>query len=147
MRHYQDIDIRRWPRCRSARKKDLPFAVRFAVQAGVMATLEGDVPYARGDALAWGPRNERWPIAAAYFAENYLPAPGTKAGRDGQYCKKPVIVAAAPMTEDFSVAATGGALLRGEAGDWLVQYEQGHYGIVRHDIFSETYELLDEEDE
>ena len=136
------MDIRRWPHCRGARKKDLPLSVRFAAEDGVMPTLEGDVAYVRGDALVSGVRDECWPIAASYFARNYFRAPGTQAGQDGLYYKKPVIVAAARMTESFSVNTPGGALLCGEVGDWLVQYEQGHYGIVRDEIFVETYELL-----
>ena len=142
MRHYQDMDIRQWPHCRNARKKDLPLAVRFADTDGVMTTLEGEVAYARGDALACGVNNECWPIGAAYFARNYVPAPGTQAGQDGRYHKKPVIVAAARMAEAFSVNTPDGALLHGGAGDWLVQYEQGHYGIVQSDIFAQSYELL-----
>ena len=139
---YQDVDIRQWPHCRSARKKGLPLSVRFADKPGVMRTLEGEVAYVRGDALASGVQNECWPISAAYFAQNYVPTPGTQPGQDGQYYKKPHIVDVARMTEAFSVTTANGSQLCGETGDWLVQYEQGHYGIVRNEIFAESYDLL-----
>ena len=142
MRHYRNIDIDRWPHSRGVRKKTIPVSVRFAGQDGVMRTLEGDVAYARGDALVSGAHDDCWPVSAAYFTQSYVPAPGTRAGQNGQYYKKPVIVAAVLMTEAFSVNTPDGSLLHGEAGDWLIQYEQGHYGIVRDAIFVETYELL-----
>jgi hypothetical protein len=142
MRHYQDMDIRQWPHCRSARKKDLPLSVRFATEDGTMHTLEGEVAYVRGDALVHGVHNERWPVDAAYFARNYSPSPGTQAGQDGRYYKKSITVIAVRMSEAFSINTPDGSLLRGVAGDWLVQYEQGRYGIVQDVIFAETYELF-----
>ncbi len=33
--------------------------------------------------------------------------------------------------------------VEGKAGDWLVQYGPGNFGIVSADIFDATYELLD----
>ena len=107
-----------------------------------MRTLEGEVSYARGDALLFGAHGDCWPVDAEYFTRSYTPASGTQAGQDGLYYKKNAIVAAALMTETFSVNTLDGSLLCGEAGDWLIQYEQGHYGIVRNAIFAETYELL-----
>ena len=124
------------------RKKTIPVSVRFAGRDGIMRTLEGEVAYVCGDALIYGAHGDCWPVGAAYFTQSYIPAPGTQAGQDGLYYKKPVIVTAALMTEAFSVNTPDGSLLYGEAGDWLIQYEQGHYGIVRDAIFSETYELL-----
>jgi hypothetical protein len=142
MQRYQGMDIRAWPNCCSARKKTFPVPVRFADKDGVMNTLEGEVAYVRGDALACGVHNECWPIGAEYFAQNYIPMPGTQAGQDGLYYKKPVVVVVARMAEAFSINTPDGALLHGEAGDWLVQYELGHYGIVQDEIFAESYELL-----
>jgi len=36
-------------------------------------------------------------------------------------------------------------LLKGRAGDWLVQYGRDDYGIVASDLFAQSYELLDGE--
>ena len=142
MPHYQNIDIGLWPHRHDARKKNIPVSVRFACQDGIMHTLEGDVAYTRGDALLFGAHDDCWPVDAAYFMRSYNPASGTQAGQDGLYYKNDVIVVAAQMTEPFSINTMDGSLLHGEAGDWLVQYEHGHYGIVRDAIFAETYELL-----
>jgi hypothetical protein len=38
--------------------------------------------------------------------------------------------------------ADGVSILRGQPGDWLVDYGDGSLGIVAHDIFSTTYEIL-----
>ena len=44
------------------------------------------------------------------------------------------------MQEPFQVKVSWSAdLLQGEAGDFLVQYGPGDYGVVGAEIFKETY--------
>ncbi len=40
--------------------------------------------------------------------------------------------------------ADGVSHLNGHAGDWLVDYGDGSFGIVTQAIFATTYEILDE---
>jgi len=54
-------------------------------------------------------------------------------------------VASERMAVPFSVArAAGGDLLSGAAGDWLMQYAPGDYGIVAQDRFVSVYRVLGE---
>jgi len=49
------------------------------------------------------------------------------------------------MQSPFEVVlADGISHLTGRAGDWLVDYGDGSFGIVTQPIFATTYEILDE---
>jgi hypothetical protein len=53
-------------------------------------------------------------------------------------------VLAKPMTVAFTVArSAGGDVLRGEPGDWLVQYAPGDHGVVARARFERVYRLLE----
>ncbi len=143
MRDCTGMDVRVQPGSRRAVKKPLPVLVRFAREAGTLQTLEGPVPYAAGDALLTGTAGERWPVTRERFLRDYVPESPAKGG-DGHYIKRPAPVWALCMSEAFSIRLEGSnALLRGLTGDWLVQYGAGEYGIVRADIFAESYETMD----
>jgi hypothetical protein len=62
-------------------------------------------------------------------------------GQDGVYRKKPLRVLAvrldAPLTVQVGERRDA---LRGEAGDWLLQYGPGDYGVVASSVFEKTYE-------
>jgi hypothetical protein len=46
------------------------------------------------------------------------------------------------MPAAFSVArSAGGDVLRGAAGDWLVQYAPGDYGVVARARFDRVYRV------
>jgi hypothetical protein len=49
------------------------------------------------------------------------------------------------MSEPFSLArsAAGGDVLRGTAGDWVMQYAPGDYGVVQAARFAAVYRLAD----
>lgn len=121
-------------------RKIVPVAVEFAGAPGLLATLEGDVPYEQGDALLTGVAGERWPVRREVFLRLYEPS-----DREG-YWRKRVTVRAVRMNAAFTVSLRLGPQpveLRGEAGDWLLEDDSGERAIVKHDIFCRTYEPID----
>jgi len=139
-------DLAHDPLARRARKRALPVTVEFAAQAGVLHTLEGPVHYRSGDALLTGIAGERWPIRRARFETRYQPVAATNAGQAGCYLPRAVVVRARQMGEAFQVrVGEVGDCLLGRAGDWLLQYGAGDYGIVAGALFVRSYELLDDD--
>jgi hypothetical protein len=138
------LDLSNDQTARRARKRDVALEVEFASADGTLATHEGAVRYSAGDALLTGTEGERWPVARGNFDANYAPVAPTRAGKSGRYRKRPREVWAKPMTEPFSVALEGDrGILRGRAGDWLVQYAPSDLSVVDAHVFTQTYELLD----
>lgn len=126
------------PGLRPARKHEAEVGVEFARQPGRLQTLEGEVQVSTGDAIVTGPRGERWPVAAEHFAAKYRAA-----GRPGRYLSLPVTVHALQLQAPCEVVLGDGAsVLRGNPGDWLLDYGDGSLGIVAQTIFDMTYELL-----
>lgn len=116
---------------------------RFANADGLLETLEGAVPYTKGDAILTGVEGEQWPVVREKFFQKYDPVPPCVGGEAGTYAKKRLLVYAKQMQTPFSVRLKAvGALLAGKPGDWLVQYAVGDYGIVSDDIFQKTYQVL-----
>lgn len=120
-------------------KKSIALNVEFAESKGVCKTLEGDVPYGKGDAIITGTECEMWPVKRATFDQNYEHVEGNV------YRKKPIKVLAVCLTEDTELVREDGSVLKGRPGDWLVQYGPGDQAIVRADIFEKTYQRVTEE--
>ena len=54
------------------------------------------------------------------------------------------VVWAKPMTDAFDITLDRDrGRLCGQRGDWLVQYAQSDFSIVRAGVFAQAYELLD----
>src|SRR6266702_5258818 len=105
--------------------------VEFAVAPGTLQSAVGINRYEPGDALLTGSTGDRWCVSRARFDARYRPDAPTLQGEAGRYRNRPVSVLAKRMTVDFTVErSAGGDLLRGNAGDWLVQYAPGDHGIV-----------------
>ena len=139
-----DVDLSEDRAARRARKRDLAVQVEFAGEGGTLSTQEGLVRYAAGDALLTGAEGERWPVARDTFELNYAPVAPTRSGKPGRYRKRPRVVWAKPMTEAFDVTLDRNrGILRGQAGDWLVQYAPSDWSVVSAGVFAQTYELLD----
>ena len=123
-----------------------PVAVRvvFAREAGVCATLEGEVGYRAGDAVLTAQTGESWPVGRESFLASYVPDPPVRAGEDGVYRKRPIVSLAlrlrAPMTVKVGWRDDP---LDGKVGDWLLQYADGTYGVVADAIFRDTYVMAD----
>jgi len=115
-------------------KKPIPLQFRYADDEETIQTKEGPVSAQKGDAIMTGTEREHWPIPAEKFEQTYnVLEPGLAA-------KKDIPVFAKEMIEPFQVKVSwSDDLLRGEGGDYLVQYGPGDYGVVGREIFGRTY--------
>ena len=126
--------------------KDERVSVEFAVQAGELVSAVGVNRYSPGDALITGSTGDRWCVSRDRFDAKYDPEPPTVQGKAGDYRNRPVAVLAKRMNQPFTVARTaGGDSLSGAAGDWLLQYAPGDYGIVERTRFERVYRLIADE--
>lgn len=125
--------------------KDEAVTVEFALANGALMSLEGPNRYAPGDALITGATGERWVVSRDRFDAKYLPEGGIAHGVAGIYRNRPVVVLARQMQEPFSIARTeAGDVLIGAAGDWVMQYAPGDYGVVKAARFAKVYRLAEQ---
>jgi PGDYG protein len=114
--------------------------VTFAQEAGSLQSREGTNHYAIGDALITGSTGDCWSVTRDRFDAKYLPVDPARMGQNGHYANLPRPVLALRMSEDFSVErCSGGDVIHGRAGDWLMQYAPGDHGIVEAEKFSKVY--------
>ena len=125
--------------------KDETVSVEFAAQAGELMSLEGPNRYAQGDAIITGSTGDRWVVSRERFDAKYLPAAaGLAHGEAGAYRNRQVVVLARRMDEPFTLQrSAGGDRLTGMAGDWVMQYAPGDYGVVQAARFAKVYRLAD----
>jgi hypothetical protein len=127
-----------------ARKRGVAMQVEFAETDGTLPTQEGRVNYSTGDALLTDIDGKRRPVARDTFDIDYGPVAPTRPGKPGIYRKRARAVWAKPMTDAFDVTLDRDrGTLRGQRGDWLVQYEQSDFSVISAGVFARTYELLD----
>jgi len=120
--------------------KDEVVQVQFARAPGEIISGEGPNRYAAGDALITGSAGERWSVARERFDAKYEAVAPTRAGEDGPYRARPVPVLARQMHEAFTLARqAGGDVLSGSAGDWVLQYGPGDYGVILAARFARVY--------
>ena len=118
--------------------------VEFARQAGDLISLEGPNRYQVGDALITGSTGSRWSVSRDRFDAKYEALPPTRMGDDGRYAARPVPVLARQIHEAFSAErSAGGDRLQGKAGDWLLQYGPGDFGVAGQERFKRIYRKLD----
>jgi hypothetical protein len=123
--------------------KEETVQVCFAQLPGAIASREGPNHYQRGDALVTGSNGDRWSVSRARFEARYEAVPPLAPGADGAYRAKPLPVLARQMAADFSVCReAGGDSLQGRAGDWLLQYAPGDWGVVAASKFHRVYRRL-----
>jgi hypothetical protein len=123
--------------------KDEVVRVEFALTAGVLQSAVGLNRYAEGDALLTGSTGDRWCVSRDRFDAKYRPEPPVLPGRPGRYRNLPVPVLAKRMAVAFRIArSAGGDVLRGNAGDWLIQYAPGDHGVVAQMRFDSVYRVL-----
>lgn len=114
--------------------------VTFAITAGAVASREGANHYQPGDALVTGSSGDCWTVSRQRFEARYESVMPTIHGTDGLYQSKPSAVLAKQIAENFSVPrTTGGDLLQGRGGDWLLQYAPGDWGMMEKSKFHRVY--------
>ena len=119
-------------------KKPIPLEFRIAQGSEEVKTKEGVVVASSGDYIMTGTKGENWPIPSDQFNYDIL----TQDGNTGTAAKKKIIVSAKEMNETFEVKVSWSAsTLKGNPGDYLVQYGPGDYGVVGREIFQETYSM------
>jgi hypothetical protein len=134
-----DLDLRADPRA-ALYVKDETVQVAFAAAPGELLSREGPNRYAAGDALITSAAGERWSVSRGRFEAKYEPVAPTAAGGNGAYRARPVPVLARQIDEAFTLArSAGGDLLTGGAGDWVLQYAPGDYGVIVRDRFARVY--------
>jgi hypothetical protein len=107
-------------------------------------TLEGPVHYSTGDALLTGVEGETWPVPRERFHNSFAPEGALEFGTDGRYVRLNRHALAIQLTIRTEIAfGIAGDRLTGQAGDWLVGYEDGSFGIVADRIFRATYDSAD----
>ncbi len=136
-----DVDLAQDPAARQY-VKDEVVSVTFATTSGEIRSAVGVNHHAAGDALVTGSTGDRWSVSRDRFEARYVPQ-GIAMGESGPYRNRPVPVLARQMHEAFTVArSAGGDVLTGNAGDWLLQYAPGDFGVVDRARFERVYRLL-----
>ena len=117
--------------------------VAFAQTPGDLLSLEGPNKYQIGDAIITGCTGDRWSVDRHRFDAKYQAVAPTVDGSDGAYTAKPVPVLAKQINEPFTAARSAGRdVLRGEAGDWLMQYGPGDFGVCGKSRFEQVYQRV-----
>lgn len=117
--------------------------VVFAAEPGELISLEGPNNYQTGDAIITGCTGDRWSVDRHRFDAKYQAVAPTQGGKDGAYTAKPVPVLAKQINEPFTAARSAGRdVLRGEAGDWLMQYGPGDFGVCGQSRFARVYQRV-----
>ncbi|WP_454762638.1 PGDYG domain-containing protein [Cupriavidus campinensis] len=133
MQTLNDIDLRTDPGAAHYIKEEVVQVV-FAGAAGELASREGPNRYGPGDAIVTGATGDRWVVSRSRFDARYVALGG------GAYRNQPVPVLAKEMDAPFAIArSAGGDVLTGKAGDWLMQYAPGDYGITERARFLAVY--------
>ncbi len=133
-------DLAADPRALRVCKKPIPVRAEFAAADGVCETLEGPVRFKAGDPILTGTRGERWPVGRDTFRSSYEPVPPTRAGENGDYRKTPSLSLALRLDRPCDVpVGWQNDPLHGRAGDWLLQYADGSYGVIQDHIFRASY--------
>jgi hypothetical protein len=124
--------------------KDEAVTVEFAASAGELMSLEGPNRYQPGDAIVTGATGERWVVSRERFDAKYVPEQNVVHGGPGVYRNRPAVVLAKEMHDAFSLARSdAGDILTGVAGDWVMQYAPGDFGVVKAERFAKVYKRAD----
>ena len=101
---------------------------------GTIETLEGPVRYKAGSYIMTGPKGEQYPITPERFAEL------KDDNGDGTASPKKIIKLAKLADHDGIVNISWGEPLHYTRGnDYIVRHGQNDYGVVKKDIFTQTY--------
>ena len=121
-------------------KHPTPIHYKTAIEPGTSETLEGSVDYQAGDKIITGPKGEQYPVSPSKFAEYY------DDNKDGTATPKKIFKHAKLADHDGSVVLKyNGQSLAYKAGeDYIVRHGAGDYGVVKKDIFAQTYDTTND---
>ena len=108
-----------------------------ASEPGTIDTLEGPVKYPTGYYIMTGPKGEKYPISPEKFNE-------LKDDLGNGVCSPKKIMKVAKLADHSgSVNTSWGEKLHYNPGeDVIVRHGENDYGVVKKDIFAQTYEKL-----
>lgn len=113
-----------------------PIKHEVATKAGVIDTLENPIPHPAGHHIITGPKGEKYPVDPETFGKLY-----TDHG-DGTATPKPIMKTARPAVGTGTVNTTWGEKMKYKQGeDMIVRHGKGDYGVVKNDIFAQTYKV------
>jgi len=115
-------------------KKPAQEKYEIAQQDGTIQTLEGPVNYKKGFYILTGPKGEKYPIPPEKFAE-------LKDDMGKGICTPKKIMKVAKLADrDGTIKTSWGETLNYNSGnDYIVRHGPGDYGVVKVDIFKQTY--------
>lgn len=113
--------------------KKEPFEI--ADSDGTVDTLEGPVAYSKGDYIMTGPKGEKYPISPRKFNEL------KNDNGDGTASPKKIIKMVKLADHDGHVVLSynGSKLEYKQGEDYIVRHGPNDYGVVKKDIFKQTY--------
>lgn len=120
----------------------LPAREKFAVadSDGAIETLEGPVRYRAGAYIMTGPKGEQYPITPETFGKL------KDDNGDGTASPKKIIKLAKLADHSGTVNTSWGDPLHYTPGnDYIVKHGPNDYGVVKTDIFTQTYDTTKEE--
>jgi hypothetical protein len=108
-----------------------------ASEAGTIDTLEGPVKYPAGFYIMTGPKGEQYPISPEKFKE-------LKDDQGDGVCTPKKIVKLAKLADHSGTVDTswGEKLHYNPDEDVIVRHGENDYGVVKRDIFAQTYEKV-----
>ena len=115
-------------------KKPAKEKYEIASKPGTIETLEGPVKYDAGFYIMTGPKGEQYPITPERFKD-------LKDDLGNGVCTPKKIMKMAKLADhDGSVKTSWGETLHYTKGnDYIVRHGPGDYGVVKVDIFKQTY--------
>jgi hypothetical protein len=115
-------------------KHPTPIHYKTAIANGTVDTLEGPVDYQAGHKIITGPKGEKYPVSAEKFADYY------DDNKDGTATPKKIHKIAKLADHDGVVKASWGNLNYKAGEDYIVKHGANDYGVVKKDIFAQTYD-------
>jgi hypothetical protein len=115
-------------------KKPAKEKYEIASKPGTIETLEGPVKYDAGFYIMTGPKGEQYPITPERFKD-------LKDDLGNGVCTPKKIMKMAKLADhDGTVKTSWGETLHYTKGnDYIVRHGPGDYGVVKADIFKQTY--------
>jgi PGDYG protein len=114
-------------------KKPAPVKYQRATEPGTVDTLEGPMRYEAGHYIMTGPKGEQYPITAEKFDSLY------DDNNNGTATPKKIMKRARLADRDGVIHTSWGDLEYSAGHDILVKHGHNDYGVVKPDIFQQTY--------